>query len=515
MARTRTAEPSLDKLFGRSGRPIYAVDAERRIVYCNPALAAWVGLDAKQIAGRYVEYHSEPTSDGSAASDTVGPLTGLCPPPHALAGQVSDATVSCIARDGRLVHRHADFVPLEMPVNRAGTGDGRSQITSKRGGVIVLLADRDLSPQELVAKLSGEPSADELHRAIRRFRHAQTAEYATASLLGNSSAMRKVRAQVLAAAASGANVLIHGSQGTGRTHAARAIHYHAADDAPVTLVPVDCDVLSEDRWRRILDSCRGPAAGNAKQRPTLLLHNLECMPASYQAQLSEAIRRNLIAARVIATRTDRPHAARNMSLAGNSGDAGVVTAIDPQTVPTPPVAADLLDELSTLTIRLPRLVERIEDLPILAQCFLEACNRNSEKQVGFVRPDAIDLLTLHSWPGELNELREVISAAYQTTKTHEITAGDLPAVIYHAAKAASLPQRQPPERIVLDELLARIEKEVVLRALTQARGNKTEAAALLGMTRPRLYRRLVQLGLVVEASAEPIVFELDSAEQEQ
>jgi DNA-binding NtrC family response regulator len=501
MAHTRTAEPSLDKLFSCSGRPIYAVDAERRIAYCNPALAAWVGLDAKQIAGRYVEYHSEPTSDGSTESDPAGPLTGLCPPPHALAGQLSAATVSCIARDGRLVHRHADFVPLEMPLNR--------------GGVIVLLADRDLSPQELVAKLSGEPSADELHRAIRRFRHAQTAEVATASLLGNSSAMHKVRAQVLAAAASGANVLIHGRQGTGRTHVARAIHYHAAGDTPVPLVPVDCDVLSEDRWRRLLDSCRGPAAGNAKQRPTLLLHNLECMPASYQAQLSEAIRRNLIAARVIATRTDRPHAARNMSLAGNSSDAEAVTAIDPQNAPTPPVAADLLDALSTLTIGLPRLVERIEDLPILAQCFLEACNRNSEKQVGFVRPEAIDLLALHSWPGELDELRDVISSAYQTTKTHEITAGDLPAVIYHAAKAASLPQRQPPERIVLDELLARIEKEVVLRALTQARGNKTEAAALLGMTRPRLYRRLVQLGLVVETPAEQIVFELDSAEQEQ
>jgi DNA-binding NtrC family response regulator len=154
----------------------------------------------------------------------------------------------------------------------------------------------------------------------------------------------------------------------------------------------------------------------------------------------------------------------------------------------------LCDAVSTIAIYVPRLSERLEDLPILAQVFLEASNRNNGKQIGSVRSEAIDLLALYSWPGELDELREVIAAAHRSCNTHEITPADLPAVIHHASRSAARARRQP-ERIVLDELLANIEKEAIVRALAQAGGNKTEAAALLGMTRPRLYRRLVQLGL--------------------
>ena len=92
----------------------------------------------------------------------------------------------------------------------------------------------------------------------------------------------------------------------------------------------------------------------------------------------------------------------------------------------------------------------------------------------------------------------MIAAAHAAATTHEITPADLPPVVHHAAKAAAMPRR-PPEKIVLDELLESIEREVIARALAQAGGNKSAAAELLGMTRPRLYRRLVQLGFVSEA----------------
>ena len=147
-----------------------------------------------------------------------------------------------------------------------------------------------------------------------------------------------------------------------------------------------------------------------------------------------------------------------------------------------------------MTIQVPRLRERLEDLPILAHCFLEAANRASGKQVGSVRSDALDLLALYTWPGELDELRETIAAAHRACGAHEITPANLPAVVHHASKSAARVRRQF-ERIVLDELLASIEKEAIIRALAQTGGNKSEAAELLGMTRPRLYRRLVQLGL--------------------
>ncbi|HEX2475454.1 MAG TPA: helix-turn-helix domain-containing protein, partial [Lacipirellulaceae bacterium] len=370
----------------------------------------------------------------------------------------------------------------------------------------------DLSPQQVAAELSSEPTPDEMHRAIRQFRRGQAAHYALHSLLGVSSVMRKVRAQIAAAAASAANVLVIGPAGSGRGHVARAIHYHAAADPAPKLIPIECDVVSDELLRRALDSLRS-SAGEPRNPPTLLLEHLHTLAASHQSQLLTVIRQNALRMRIIAT-CSRQRAPGNQfsrvpgrravaesakspteSLAPNDdladGTRSVSATIDPA----------LIDVISTITIKVPKLVDRLEDLPILAQTFLESCNVGSVKQVGSIRPDALDQLALHSWPGELDELHEVIAAAHRATSSHEITLADLPPVVHHASQAAARARRRP-EQIVLDELLTSIEKEVIVRAMAQAGGNKTEAAELLGMTRPRLYRRLVQLGLVTEAPSE-------------
>jgi DNA-binding NtrC family response regulator len=501
-AKTKLAD-SLTKLLEASSRPIYAVNARRQIVYCNAALADWLGMEPARIVGREVEYHSEPESAGGAMPEGVGPLAALCPPPRALAGEPSAGTVSCVGRDGRLVHRQAEFVPLAV----AG------------GGVLVLLAATDLSPQDLATEISGEPTADELHRAIRRFRRSQAAQYGLPSLLGGSSAIQKARAQAAAAAASGANALIIGPGGSGRAHVARVIHYRAAADTDVKLAPLDCGVLSDDLLRRTLGSLAGQR-GDARHRPTLLLENLEQLSAEHQSQLAEAIRQNALAARLIGTLSSR-HTPCAVTDAAPGLEASPYSAevhgYGTQSVPTT-IEPALLDLVSTITIRLPRLADRLEDLPILAQYFLEGCNQGRTKQVGSVRAEALDQLALYNWPGELNELRDVIAAAHRAATTTEISPHDLPAVIHHATSAAGKVRRQP-ERIVLDDLLAKIERELIERALAQSGGNKTEAAALLGMTRPRLYRRLVQLGLAGEATGEadeqlPEFVERDAPEQE-
>lgn len=494
MARKLATADSLTKLFDRSSRPIYAIDVERRVVYCNRALATWLDIDISRIIGRIVEYHSEPAADDDAMRDGA-PLTDLCPPPRALAGEPCMGTLSCMARGGRLVHRQAEFVPLgdfgKEPANR-----NKHQQGASRFAVFVLLSAADMSTPEVAAEISGEPTADEIHRTIRRFRRAQSVRYSLESLLGSSPAMQKVREQVSAAAASGANTLIVGPLGSGRGHVARSIHYRAAADGGMKLVPIDCEVLSDDLLRRAVGSLRAPH-GETVQPPTLLLENLDRMSAAHQSLLLAAIRQGVLSARVIATcSTLAPHAVAEIDAAQTevvnvtgeaNGTRSVAATIDP----------GLLGAISIITIRIPTLAERLEDLPILAQYFLEACNSGTDKQVGSFRADALDLMCLYSWPGELVQLQETIAAAHRACATHEISPGDLPAIIHHASNAAARMRRQP-ERIVLDELLASIEKEAIVRALAQCGGNKSEAAGLLGMTRPRLYRRLVQLGLAGE-----------------
>jgi DNA-binding protein Fis len=497
MPRT-SAAGTLSSLLDRSTRPIYVVDDQRRVIYCNEALAAWLDVARNRIVGRSVEYHSEPPSGVSSDRDD-SPLAGLCPPPRALDGIPCQGTISAMARDGRLAHRHADFVPL---------GASRNDVTA---GVLVLLASDDLSPHEVAAEMSGEPTPDELHRAIRQFRRGQAVQYALHSLLGDSSAMRKVRAQVAAAAASGANVLVFGPAGSGRGHVARAIHYQATGDPAPKLIPIQCEVVSEELLRRALDALRG-SAGQPRHPPTLLLERLEALAAAHQSQLSNVIRQNSWRVRIIATldppgqtdqKGDNPGVGGQAPLAGPEAESSGPPKLleDGTSHLRTTINLALIDAISTITIRLPKLVDRIEDLPILTQSFLEMCNVGSAKQVGSIRPDALDQLALYSWPGELDELREVIAAAHRATSSHEITPADLPPVVHHALQAAARHRRRP-ERVVLDELLTSVEKEVIVRAMAQAGGNKTEAAELLGMTRPRLYRRLVQLGLVTEAPSE-------------
>jgi transcriptional regulator with AAA-type ATPase domain len=121
------------------------------------------------------------------------------------------------------------------------------------------------------------------------------------SLLGTSDAMRKVRAQVAAAAASGAHVLIYGPPGSGRGHVARAIHYQAAAESSPKLLTFDCRALNDDPLRRVLDGGLNRPTGPGNRPPTLLLENLEEMAMPHQERLLSILRQNVAPVRVIAT----------------------------------------------------------------------------------------------------------------------------------------------------------------------------------------------------------------------
>lgn len=487
-----TTDPTLSRLLDEAKRPVYVVSGRGRIVFCNRALAEWLQLNVEQILGRGVEYHSERAEQSSTIGDaTRPPLTDLSPPPRSLAGEESVGTLSCVDRNGHLVHRRGRFIPLSassalgypLPDSRQGEGSGEGTIAHEGSGdgrdngvgeathlILVVLDARNLSPAELAQSLAAEPDADQLHRAIRQFRRGRKEHYAIGSLLGESTLMDKVRAQVRAAAECRANVLVLGRVGSGRTRVAKTIHYESCRDERAILIPLDGNLLTQESLRRAVDHVAGEAAVD---RGTLLVTDVDAVEPEIQWQLVTALGERRRPPRVLATL------------------AAAEPSVDGQEPPTR-VLPELRDALSTITIRLPRLVERLADLPLLAQLFLEAANRDSPKQVGAIGTAALDRLALYSWPGELRELKQVMAYSHNGCQSAEIGVNDLPDVIHHAAQAASLAPR-PAEQIVLDDFLARIERELVERAMRQAGGNKTEAARLLGMNRARLYRRLEQL----------------------
>ena len=171
---------------------------------------------------------------------------------------------------------------------------------------------------------------------------------------------------------------------------------------------------------------------------------------------------------------------------------------------------DLAGWLTTLVIELPALSKRPDDVPPLAQFFVEETNAEGARQLGGFTTDALDRLVQYAWPGNVAELAEVVAESCAKAEGPLVAVDDLPRRIHLAADAALHPPRAEAP-IVLDDYLAEIEKELLRRAMARARGNKTKAASLLGLTRPRLYRRLVQLGL----EEGPIVFEQTSDETDE
>jgi DNA-binding NtrC family response regulator len=201
-------------------------------------------------------------------------------------------------------------------------------------------------------------------------------------------------------------------------------------------------------------------------------------------------------------------------LANNPGNMRIIgtSSLEPRDWQNHPV---LPFQIATITIHLPPLVERRDDIPLLAQWFLEQQNARAlaedkksakpqpnvaiAQRTGFAA-DALDLLTQYHWPGNLDELVQVVADSHANAMGTLIRANDLPVRLHQAADAQSV--HYVEERIDLDNYLQSLELELIQRALKAARGNKAKAARLLGMTRARLYRRLEQLGLIDLPTAE-------------
>lgn len=472
MAKRRSRAVELTQWFDAASRPVYVLDGELALVFCNTALLEWVGRQADELAGRRCRYHSRPD-----VTEIEATAAGLCPPPAALAGQETVASVACLRSDGRILRRQARFLPV--------TGQGEEP-----RGLLVLVDEEDL-PDERVEPSAGpveQAETVELHEQLRSMMMESPHLWRMDRLLGESPAICRARARAELAAKSDASVLIVGPVGSGRHHTARAIHQAVGTlrDAPggrsnpassrETLVPLECAVLGEDLIRSTLIALAAQEAPNRVQG-TLLLEGVDFLPTEVQAHAARTLADPAFPYRVIGTAT-RPLE---------------------ELVRQGAYRADLASLIGTIVIDLPPLVQRRQDLPLLCQGFVEQRNAGDERQLAGFSPEALDRLDAYHWPGNLDELVRVVAESFDQAEGPWIDVADLPQRIHLAATAAAHPPRQE-ETIVLDEYLAGIERELVTRALAQAKGNKAKAARLLGMTRPRLYRRLTQLGLEDEAS---------------
>jgi transcriptional regulator with AAA-type ATPase domain len=455
MPRSRTLAADLAKVLNDAQAPVYVVDDWRQIVFCNQACAAWTRTKVDELVGQACAFRtpSEPAVPSSVAAE-------LCPPPAVFAGTATSAVVAVSRPDGSQAFRRGHFFPL-------GQGDDECP------AVIAVLEIVDCPAPSLDEAANGPPPGDgQLHDAVRRFRRQMAGRFGADSLIGTSPAIAKARAQVELAAGSKASVLVVGPAGSGKDHVARAIHYASLPAAaPAMLVPLDCAVLETNLFRSTLRALKSKLTAARPSGATLILNDVDHLAGEAQDELVELVRGAARPLRIVAT------AERSLT----------------EAVRERKFSAALAAALATITIELPPLAERAGDVPQLAQLFLEEANTGRLKQLGGFTSDALDALASYGWPGNVDELAAVVRAAHEQAAGGEVTTSHLPRRLQLAAHAVEHGPRS--DAIDLEALLARIERELIERALKRSKGNKSKAAKLLGLTRPRLYRRLVQLGL--------------------
>jgi DNA-binding NtrC family response regulator len=318
-------------------------------------------------------------------------------------------------------------------------------------------------------------------------------------MIGISSVMASVFDMVQSVAATGTTVLVMGESGTGKELVAKAIHAHSSrSEAP--FVSVSCAAVAETLLESELFGHVKGAFTDAHQnkkglfeaahRGTLFLDEVGETPPSMQAKLLRALQEKRIRrvggtdeievdVRVIAA-TNRPLEAL---------------------VRERRFREDLFYRLNVIPLHLPPLRQRREDIPLLAESFLQRFAAQMGKSIAGISQEAMERLLAHTWPGNVRELENVMERAVALESTQSILVERLPDPVRGVAAA---PAAQPVlgEGFSLDGHLEGIELELVRQALSQAAGDRGRACELLGIT-ARSLRYLITKHRLTQSGAEP------------
>ena len=322
-------------------------------------------------------------------------------------------------------------------------------------------------------------------RAENRALHAQLARRET--LIGDSPAMRQVRALVDRVAPAEARVLITGESGTGKELVAAAVH-HASRRAGRPFVTVNCAAIPRDLVEsEMFGHERGAFTGATERRMgrfeladggTLFLDEIGDLSAEAQAKLLRTLETGELQ-RIGAEGTVRV-------------DVRIVSATNRRLedeVAAGHFREDLFFRLNVFPIHLPPLRERLEDLPALVAHLAE---RTRPRHAARFTPGAVEALAAYGWPGNVRELANLIERlGILSGPTVDATA------VRQVLRGGPIPVPGPPAAggRPLSDALDDYERALIATALTQAEGNIAEAARALQTDRANLYRRMRRLGL--------------------
>lgn len=307
------------------------------------------------------------------------------------------------------------------------------------------------------------------------------------SIIGRSPKMLEVYRAIARVAPTGVSVLITGASGTGKELVARAIHAHSAR-ASMPFVPVNCGAFAENILEsELFGHERGAFTGANTSRAglfeaanggTLFLDEISETKTSFQVNLLRAVQEQQI--RRIGSNKQVQVDVR--ILAATNRDLGTL-------IRSGGFREDLYYRLSVVTIQLPTLEERPEDIPLLAHHFLKASNQRNKRKVQ-ITDEALALLTHLPWPGNVRELENLVERLAIFCVSGEIGIADIER---ERKSGSSLTQDAASEKPATT--LEEVERQHILRVLRETKGNKSKAARALGIERKTLYEKARRMGI--------------------
>jgi DNA-binding NtrC family response regulator len=355
----------------------------------------------------------------------------------------------------------------------------------KRGAFYYL--EKPFTPQQVTALVERALQFEDIKRENRSLKSALMGDGEDFGIIGRHPKMRQIHNIIRTAAPSDASVLIEGESGTGKELIAAAFHFQSSRaERPFTRI--NCAAIPHELIESELFGYRKGAFTGADRDKrglieataggTLLLDEIAEMPIHLQTKLLRVLQE------------------RKLRRLGDeeeiSVDFRLVSSTNRDTaemIREGMLRNDLYFRISTIKVKPPPLRERLDDISLLANRFLQHYSEKYKKRIREISPAVFALLTHYEWPGNVRELESVIEHAVLFATEEKLTPRDLPEQ-FQGGEAGEFRCVIPPYFTMED-----IEREAIAQTLERTGGNVKKTAEILNYHRPRLYRKMRSFGL--------------------
>ncbi|MBI5968234.1 MAG: sigma-54-dependent Fis family transcriptional regulator [Deltaproteobacteria bacterium] len=359
----------------------------------------------------------------------------------------------------------------------------------KMGAFDYITKPFDVEELRVIAKKALE--SRDLKMDVRRLQGEVEQQYSFDNIIGRSKEMREIYATIRQIAEKNSTVLIHGESGTGKELVARAIHYNSArKDRP--FVAVNCAAIPETLIESELFGHEKGAFTDAQSRRighfelahqgTLFLDEISELSLPTQAKILRSLQEREFV---------RVGGGKTISV-----DVRLISATNKnleELMAKGSFRSDLYYRINVVPLTIPPLRKRKEDIPLLAQHFLDKHAGPGKKKIS---PEAMDILVAYDWPGNVRELENIIERIVVLTNADTIGPNDLPSSLKTTSQVELIKRDVLDGRISFEDAERDFEQDIILEALKRSNYVQTRAADLLRISRRILKYKMDKYGIV-------------------